>query len=1044
SASPSDSDSELIENTISNDWECKEDFKVISPIEQLALKDRISIITALLEADFYDFNERMLRQKGDLLLTCLAQPEAQEIEDKTILFAAWQSLGRMERHFSHLVDAENDLAKAIGLANEYNFRAKRMWLEVDLLPVLKRQGKDVAYDEIGKRLTSEIDAINATNSDKADFASFLAMYLIYGEKWDLFDGAASRCAKFDEIVWANRLTRVLARATDSQDFSAKYYIHIAKTITEKGISSIPNDRRALIFFFLSTYGDEKEASRWYGSNDGNRDFLTDIIFVETLGQDGRSESLHKAYELLDSMDLKDYSLGENIDHNDAECWILNDKLGICIQLNRIELYEKLINELVMKRRAATEDFEKYMGPILDLNIGSAYILLGKASQGVPLLINALPGIEGNPVMTAMAKMNLGMGYMHLGDMAHAEQELNNARLDYKEMGNNFLYVRASVNYALALTMDGETISAEKVLEECLETAIEYELYDDLARIYQFQFLITFSDNKLTRQEKINKANQLRKKCLDTSDNPTIIASFFAFSATEKAKENFPAEDVLDDIESYFKYQALFSSAIVEDTVFQARDMEMKELLFVILDELNDISKIDFWNKYFEKKLIREAEHSVHNDESASTQMQSLIALVIKAEEAEQIIALENSKPEEERDKGLIQKALSIKREIEQNFDNARKSLSPEINQKLDAVLADNFVIHPDSLGQLSSVLDADTACLQYVPLQDRVLVFMATHEQKFVTSVTLKDFGIDEQGFSKLILKSRAMLQSSRDSNERITKILNELYQIVFPDELLESLNKFGIKKLIVNSSGLLRYLPFAALFNGEQYLVEKFQITNVTGIDLIRLARSSAKRNIQDIGVAVFADPDATLANGRLEGENIANLFEKNKLYIGDEATLSEFESLLGNLNFIHLATHAVLDPTTPGNSYILFANGEKWHYADMMGFNVKNVDSIVLSACSTAVSEKSTGGEIEGMAYQLLRKSPSGSVLASFWPVDDAATARFMAAYYTHIVDSIKANGALDRGGALREAQLKLLADPATSHPYYWAAFTLFGDFR
>ena len=152
----------------------------------------------------------------------------------------------------------------------------------------------------------------------------------------------------------------------------------------------------------------------------------------------------------------------------------------------------------------------------------------------------------------------------------------------------------------------------------------------------------------------------------------------------------------------------------------------------------------------------------------------------------------------------------------------------------------------------------------------------------------------------------------------------------------------------------------------------------------------------------------------------------------------------MVGNVNFVHLATHAVLDPDEPGKSYIQFADGKKWYYSDMMGFNIQNVDSIALSACETAVSEKSTGGEIEGMAYQLLKKSPSGSVLASFWKVDDTATAMLMGIYYKHVTDSIKTNHTLDRGGALREAQLNLLKNPDTSHPYYWAAFTLFGDFR
>ena len=82
--------------------------------------------------------------------------------------------------------------------------------------------------------------------------------------------------------------------------------------------------------------------------------------------------------------------------------------------------------------------------------------------------------------------------------------------------------------------------------------------------------------------------------------------------------------------------------------------------------------------------------------------------------------------------------------------------------------------------------------------------------------------------------------------------------------------------------------------------------------------------------------------------------------------------------------------------------------------------------------------------MAYQLLKESPSGSVVASFWNVDDGATAAFMQEYYQQIINSIKKDGTLNRGGALREAQLKLLKNPATASPFYWAAFTLFGDFR
>ena len=278
---------------------------------------------------------------------------------------------------------------------------------------------------------------------------------------------------------------------------------------------------------------------------------------------------------------------------------------------------------------------------------------------------------------------------------------------------------------------------------------------------------------------------------------------------------------------------------------------------------------------------------------------------------------------------------------------------------------------------------------------------------------------------------------------ESLKKELNGIYDVLFKD-IEPAIRRLQCNILLINSSGILRYLPFAALYDGNKYLVEKYQITNITGLDLIRLGQHNVGKTIMRTNAVIFADPDGTLPEGKNEGKFVANLFSNAKLYVGDKATLDEFETLLGNVNFIHLATHAVLDSNSPEDSYILFAQGKKWKYADMMGFHAKDIDSIVLSACSTAVSENSTGGEIEGMAYQLLRKSPSGSVLASFWNVDDRATSLLMKTYYSHIVESIKKTKKLNRGEALHRAQLKLLQNPGTSSPYYWAAFTLFGDFR
>jgi UMF1 family MFS transporter len=96
------------------------------------------------------------------------------------------------------------------------------------------------------------------------------------------------------------------------------------------------------------------------------------------------------------------------------------------------------------------------------------------------------------------------------------------------------------------------------------------------------------------------------------------------------------------------------------------------------------------------------------------------------------------------------------------------------------------------------------------------------------------------------------------------------------------------------------------------------------------------------------------------------------------------------------------------------------------------------VLSACETAVGDHGDGREIAGLAYQLEVRG-AASVMASLWSVDDASTSRMMVRLYGDL-------GRKDttRAEALRQAQLALLADPDTAHPYYWAPFVLIGDWR
>jgi CHAT domain-containing protein len=102
-------------------------------------------------------------------------------------------------------------------------------------------------------------------------------------------------------------------------------------------------------------------------------------------------------------------------------------------------------------------------------------------------------------------------------------------------------------------------------------------------------------------------------------------------------------------------------------------------------------------------------------------------------------------------------------------------------------------------------------------------------------------------------------------------------------------------------------------------------------------------------------------------------------------------------------------------------------------------NADLVVLSACNTAVDggNRFGGGALEGLATSFFNAG-ARAVLATHWAIPSEPTARLM----TGLFQRLDATGMRDLAEALRQSQLALIEDPATGHPYNWAAFTLIGS--
>lgn len=103
----------------------------------------------------------------------------------------------------------------------------------------------------------------------------------------------------------------------------------------------------------------------------------------------------------------------------------------------------------------------------------------------------------------------------------------------------------------------------------------------------------------------------------------------------------------------------------------------------------------------------------------------------------------------------------------------------------------------------------------------------------------------------------------------------------------------------------------------------------------------------------------------------------------------------------------------------------------------DLPNCQLITLSACNTAVNDDKIEGWINNPAKEFIKKG-ARSVVASLWMVDDASTSELMQQFYVNLRDK------KSKADALKSSQVKLLHEEKFSHPFFWAAFELIGDWK
>ncbi|MCM3900095.1 MAG: CHAT domain-containing protein, partial [Pyrinomonadaceae bacterium] len=363
--------------------------------------------------------------------------------------------------------------------------------------------------------------------------------------------------------------------------------------------------------------------------------------------------------------------------------------------------------------------------------------------------------------------------------------------------------------------------------------------------------------------------------------------------------------------------------------------------------------------------------------------------------------------------------------------------------------------------------DAKSALLEYVVTDEHSYLFAVTKAaRRAEAEIKVYTLPIRRDDLTKQVESFRNQL-AGRDLGFRASAL--KLYELLLKPAQAQLKGKTN---LVIVPDDKLWDLPFQALLaSANRFLIEDAAIAYVPSLTVLR--EMTKRRKNQKID----ADSDTLLALGNpllgketieratlvlrdekldplpeaeLEVKALGQLYSpaRSKIYVGAEAREDRAKTESGQATILHFATHGTLNNASPMYSHLVLAAGnnnqdgllEAW---ELMALDLK-ADLAVLSACETARGRFGAGEGMIGLTWALFVAGVPSTVVSQ-WQVESASTRDLMVNFHRGLSSPQRAAKVkATKTEALRQAALKLLKNPETSHPFYWAGFVLVGDGR
>ena len=380
--------------------------------------------------------------------------------------------------------------------------------------------------------------------------------------------------------------------------------------------------------------------------------------------------------------------------------------------------------------------------------------------------------------------------------------------------------------------------------------------------------------------------------------------------------------------------------------------------------------------------------------------------------------------------------LLLQPPLGENVSQGNLQLARDVIESLQLAELDNFfreaclTARPEQIDRV----DPKAAVIYPIILPDRLEVILSLPNQPLRHYAT----SIGQRELEDTLGKMRRSLRRTSLEQERLPLSQKVYDWLVRPVE--SELAASDIKTLVFALDGSLKNLPMAALYDGQQYLVENYSIAVTPSLQLLE-PRPLVPKQIKVLLGGLSEARQGFLALPGVESE-VKQIEDKipTQVLLNQKFTSTALEDQVKATPFpvVHLATHGQFSSNAE-NTFIL-AWDERINVKQLGGLlqareqnERKPIELLVLSACQTASGDNRAALGLAGVAV----RSGARSTLATLWPVDDQSTSDFMAEFYRVLSQSPET-----KAQALHDAQLALLKQPKYRHPFYWAPFVLVGN--